>query len=149
MAEEDENIPIEIMIAPAAAAADATPPPLPPPSVASVAAATLSAMPDKKPPRIIIPKKRTAAATAAGGVAVAASIDPQQRIRMMKKELDDGRKRLKPEDLNNPFSKDFNKLLLKKELLEREITIHDIGMLAPDSDDERAGAAAALPRSAA
>jgi Cdc6-like AAA superfamily ATPase len=144
MAEEDENIPIEIMIAPAAAAADATPPPpLPPPSVASVAAATLSAMPDKKPPRIIIPKKRTAAAAAAGGVAVAASIDPQQRIKMMKKELDDGRKRLKPEDLNNPFSKDFNKLLLKKELLEREITLHDIGMLAPDSDDERAGAAAA------
>ena len=144
MAEEDENIPIEIMIAPAAAAsADATPPPLPPPSVASVAAATLAAMPEKKPPRIIIPKKRTAATAAAGGVAVAASIDPQQRIRIMKKELDDGRKRLKPEDLNNPFSKDFNKLLLKKELLEREITLHDIGMLAPDSDDERAGAAAA------
>jgi hypothetical protein len=142
MAEEDENIPIEITIAPAAAAADATPPPLPPPSVASVAAATLAAMPDKKPPRIIIPKKRTNAA-AAGGVAAAGSIDPQQRIRMMKKELDDGRKRLKPEDLNNPFSKDFNKLLLKKELLEREITLHDIGMLAPDSDDERAGAAAA------
>ena len=143
MAEEDENIPIEITIAPAAAAADATPPePLPPPSVASVAAATLAAMPDKKPPRIIIPKKRTDAA-AAGGVAAAVSIDPQQRIRMMKMELDDGRKRLKPEDLNNPFSKDFNKLLLKKELLEREMTLHDIGMLAPDSDDERAGAAAA------
>ena len=37
--------------------------------------------------------------------------------------------------MNNPFSKEFNKLLLKKELLERTYTLHDIGVL-PGSDDE-------------
>ena len=149
MAEEDENIPIEMTIA---ASGPPSPPPPPPPSVASVAAAALAVMPDEaaaaatatsgvkrtiKP----VPKKR---ADAAGGVAVAAPSDPKQRIRMMKKELDDGRKRLKPEDLNNPFSKDFNKLLLKKELLEREMTLHDIGILPDDDgDDPRSAAAAA------
>ena len=144
MAEEDENIPIEIMIVPAAIAAASEPEPSSPPtpSVASVAAAALAFMPDKQLTRSIKPKKRSdAAAAAAGGVAV--SIDPKQRIGIMKKELEDGRKRLKPEELNNPFSKDFNKLLLKKELLEREMTLHDIGMFPADSDDEREGAAAA------
>ena len=145
--EEDENIPIEITIAPAAASAT----PVPLPSVASVAASALASMPDKKSTRIIKPKGPkglTDAAAAAGGVgvavAVAGSIDPKQRIGLMKKELDDGRKRLKPEDINNPFSKDFNKLLLKKELLEREMTLYDIGLLPADSDDEREGAAAGL-----
>ena len=144
MAEEQENIPIEITVAPAAAAAaSALEPSYPPtPSVASVAAAALAFMPDIKQKRSIkpLPKKGSGAGAAVGEVT--ASIDPQLRIRMMKKELDDGRSRLKPEELNNPFSKDFNMLLLKKELLEREMTLHDIGMLAPDSDDERGGAAA-------
>jgi Cdc6-like AAA superfamily ATPase len=156
MSQEDENIPIEITIA-GSAAAGAAPPPSPPrPSVASVAAAALAMMPDEpaqpaaattapgakrtiKP----APKKR---ADAAGGVAAAVvpQLDPRQRIHLMKKELDDGRKRLKPEELNNPFNKEFNKLLLKKELLEREMTLHDIGILPgdDDSDDEAAAAAA-------
>ena len=146
MAEEDENIPIEMTIA-----ASGPPSPPPPPSVASVAAAALAVMPDEpaaaatatsgvkrtiKP----VPKKRAAAS---GGLAAAVPSDPKQRIRMMKKELEEGRKRLKPEDLNNPFSKDFNKLLLKKELLEREMTLHDIGILPDDDDDEPRSTAAA------
>jgi len=144
MAQEDENIPIEMTIAASG------PPSPPPPSVASVAAAALAVMPDEpvaatatsgvkrtiKP----VPKKR---ADAAGGVA--APSDPTQRIRMMKKELDDGRKRLKPEDLNNPFSKDFNKLLLKKELLEREMTLHDIGVLPDDDGDDHPAAEGLYP----
>jgi Cdc6-like AAA superfamily ATPase len=143
MAEEDENIPIEITIAPAAASAT----PVPLPSAALVAASALASMPDKKTTRIIKPKGpkgRTDAAAAAGGFAAAGSIDPKQRIGIMKKELEDGRKRMKPEDINNPFSKDFNKLLLKKELLEREMILYDIGLLPADSDDENEGAAAGL-----
>ena len=140
MAEEQENVPIEINIAPAAASTTAPASP-PPPSVASVAAAALAVMPDKKPARSIKPlPKKSAVAAAAGGIP-----GPQSKtqIVLMKKELEDGRRRLKPEELNNPFSKDFNKLLLKKELLEREMTLHDIGMFPADSDDEREGAAAA------
>ena len=150
--EEDENIPIELTIA-GAASGDTS---AAPPSVGSVAAAALAAMPDNPPDaataapakRTIkpVPKKRTtaAASAASGGVAAAVPSDPKQRIRMMEKELEDGRKRLKPEELNNPFSKEFNKLLLKKELLEREITsLHDIGILPGDDDDDDAAAAAA------
>lgn len=146
MAEDEENIPIEISITPAATSVASEPVV---PSVASVAASALVSMPDKKNTRIIKPKRpngpngpngrKASAASASGGVA-AGSIDPKQKIRLMKKELEDGRKRLKPEELNNPFSKDFNKLLLKKELLEREITLHDIGVLPADSDDEHQGA---------
>jgi len=143
MAEDEENIPIEISITPAATSVASEPVV---PSVASVAASALVSMPDKKNTRIIKPKRpngpngrKASAASASGGVA-AVSIDPKQKIRLMKKELEDGRKRLKPEELNNPFSKDFNKLLLKKELLEREITLHDIGVLPADSDDEHQGA---------
>jgi len=60
-------------------------------------------------------------------------------IARLTNELDQGVRLLKPNDLNNPFSKDFNKLLLKKELLERAYTVHDIGVL-PGSDDEGEGA---------
>jgi hypothetical protein len=112
MAEEQENVPIDI-------------------SVASVAAANLAAMPDNpaaviasgtgvaasgKPPRTIKPKPKPK------------PIDPKSRIAAMNRDLEEGRKRLKPEELNNPFSKEFNKLLLKKELLEREMIFHDIGL---------------------
>jgi hypothetical protein len=60
------------------------------------------------------------------------------QIARLTNELDQGVRLLKPTDLNNPFSKDFNKLLLKKELLERAYTVHDIGVL-PGSDDEGEG----------
>ena len=121
-------------------------------TVASVASAALAAMPDKPklvsesgsaagaavaPPRTIKPKPRKGA-VAAGGL-VPSSKDT---IARMKKDLEDGRKRLRPEEINNPFSKEFNKLLLKKELLEREMTIHDIGIL-PGGDSEDEGVAAA------
>ena len=136
MAEEQENVPIEITVAPAAAATTTAPASPPPPSVASVAAAALAVIPDIKLSRSIKPLPKKSAVAIPGPLS-------KSQIGMMKKELEDGRKRLKPEELNNPFSKDFNKLLLKKELLEREMTLHDIGLLSFDSDDEREAAAAA------
>ena len=59
-------------------------------------------------------------------------------IARLTNELDQNVRLLKPDDLNNPFSKDFNKLLLKKELLERAYTLHDIGVL-PESGSEDEG----------
>ena len=126
--EDEENVPMEL-------------------SVASVAAATLSVMPgpaeqlptdSKKVLRKIKPMPKKGS-VAAGGLVAPTSKDT---IARMKKDLEDGRKRLRPEEINNPFSKEFNKLLLKKELLEREMTVHDIGIL-PDSEDEGVAAAAA------
>ena len=123
MAEEQENVPIDI-------------------SVASVAAANLAAMPDNpaasaslyasgaassKQPRTIKPKPKPK------------PIDPKSRIASMKHDLEEGRKRLKPDELNNPFSKEFNKLLLKKELLEREMIFHDIGLSHGEGDGEGEG----------
>jgi Helicase conserved C-terminal domain len=74
--------------------------------------------------------------TAKGATATAAAAPPESNaseIARLTKELEDGQRILKPDDLNNPFSKEFNKLLLKKELLERAYTLHDIGVL-PGSD---------------
>ena len=130
MAEEQENIPIEVTIQPSGG-----------PSVGSVAAAALAVMPEdassiagSKKSRTIRPK-----AKAASAVVNTSRSDPKTAIAAMKRELEEGRKRLKPEDINNPFSKEFNKLLLKKELLEREMTIHDIGILPDDGDGDGAG----------
>ena len=138
MAEEQENIPIEIMIQP----------PSNGPSVASVAAAAMAVMPpdesismaESKKTRTIRPKAKASVGAAAARTTDRS--DPQTTIANMKRELEEGRKRLKPEELNNPFSKEFNKMLLKKELLEREMTIHDIGILPieGDSDDPDANA---------
>ncbi len=127
MAGEDENIPMEL-------------------SVASVATAALAATVDPGPvalagegkkAKVRILKPKSAASAAA---AVPPMVSPRENIARMKRDLDDGRKRLSPEEINNPFSKEFNKLLLKKELLEREMTLHDIGVLP---DDIGAAAAAA------
>jgi hypothetical protein len=145
MAEEQENIPIEMTIGPSGrpSSGDSDRP-----SVASVAAAAMAVMPeegvsntavagtvDGKKPRKIRPKaKATTAATAS-----TSRSDPKTTIANMKRELEEGRRRLKPEELNNPFSKEFNKILLKKELLEREMTtIHDIGILPMDTDSDDA-----------
>ena len=128
MNEDAENVPMEL-------------------SVASVAAAALSVIPgpaeelapaSQKVPRTIKPLPRKGAVAAGGLVAPTSKVT----IARMKKDLEDGRKRLRPEEINNPFSKEFNKLLLKKELLEREMTIYDIGIL-PGSDSEDEGVAAA------
>jgi len=146
MAEEQENIPIEITIPSSSSG--------PSPSVASVAAAAMAVMPSdegismaaSKKPRTIRPKaKAKAKAKAVVGAAAASTADrsdPQTTIANMKRELEEGRRRIKPEELNHPFSKEFNKMLLKKELLEREMTIHDIGILPieGDSDDPDADA---------
>ncbi len=119
MAGEDENIPMEL-------------------SVASVATAALAATVDPGPvalagegkkAKVRILKPKSAASAAA---AVPPMVSPRENIARMKRDLDDGRKRLSPEEINNPFSKEFNKLLLKKELLEREMTLHDIGVLPDD-----------------
>jgi hypothetical protein len=148
MAEEQENIPIELTIRPSGS-----------PSVASVAAAAMAVMPENAPivtgiesesiqkMRTIKPKAKPGAGAGAGAVAAAQPAvvrteDPKTMIKRMKRDLEEGRRRLKPEEINNPFSKEFNKLLLKKELLEREMTIHDIGILPMDGDgdSERQGA---------
>jgi len=131
MAEEQENIPIELTIRPSGS-----------PSVASVAAAAMAVMPENAPidlkkPRTIKPKPKPKAAAAQP--AVVQREDPKTMIKRMKRDLEEGRQRLKPEEINNPFSKEFNKVLLKKELLEREMTIHDIGILPMDGDSEGEG----------
>ena len=132
------------------------------PSVASIAAAALAVLPEKehevdlissgKKKRVLKPKKGNIEAVptstpaagggeAGGGVAIRKGssnllLDPKRQVANMKRALEEGRKRLKPEEINNPFSKEFNKLLLKKELIEREMTLHDIGILPADSDDD-------------
>jgi hypothetical protein len=132
MTEEHENIPIEISVA--------TQPPttsVKPPSIASVAAAALANMPENEPLEVPVSgnkKQRTIKPKAKK------TTENKNTISSMKRELEEGRKRLKPEELNNPFSKEFNKLLLKKELLEREMIIHDIGVLPADSDSENVDA---------
>jgi len=154
MAEEQENIPIEITIPSSSSG--------PSPSVASVAAAAMAVMPPtneiaaSKKPRTIRPKAKAKAKAVVGAAAASADTagsgsDPQTTIANMKRELEEGRRRIKPEELNNPFSKEFNKMLLKKELLEREMTIHDIGILPieGDSDDPDANANAEGRRIAA
>lgn len=141
MAEEQENIPIEITIQSSST-----------PSVASVAAASLAVIPEnvsieqtveniKNPNQRTIrrPKAkahRSATAQPAGAADTGIRSDPKSTVERMKRELEEGRRRLKPEEINNPFSKEFNKLLLKKELLEREMTIHDIGILPSDNDSD-------------
>ena len=128
--EEQENIPMELT-GPAPAA---VPAPVPVPNVASVAVATMAVMPEPGTEKRKIKPKT--------GVSVKTK-PSASRIAQLKKELNDGSKRLKPEELNNPFSKEFNKLFLKKELLEREMTLYDIGKLPDSSDDEAASAATA------
>ncbi len=116
--EDSENVPMEL-------------------TVASVAGAAMAAMPD--PPSSDVKPTRTIKPRSKNGAAVRPPpARPRDSIEKMKKDLEDGRKRIKPEELNNPFSKEFNKLLLKKELLEREMTIHDIGVLPGDEGDAAA-----------
>jgi len=56
------------------------------------------------------------------------------RVKRLEREIDTGSKSLTPDELNNPFSKEFNKLLLKKEILERSY-IH----ISDDKNGARAG----------
>jgi len=119
---EEENIPMELVKAEAGGGGGG--------GVAQV--------PSLAPKRTIKPK-----IARAGVRAQAAPAPPESNaseIARLTKELEEGERTLKPEDLNNPFSKEFNTLLLKKELLERAYTLHDIGVL-PGSDDEGSGGA--------
>ena len=87
-------------------------------------------------------KLKTATAAAATAATAAPPESNASEIARLTNELDQSVRLLKPDDLNNPFSKDFNKLLLKKELLERAYTLHDIGVLpgsGSGSDDEGGG----------
>jgi len=145
--EEDENIPIELTLATSASGATAEEPP----SVASVATVALAVIPDSesetgKTTKFKKGLKKPKTSTAKGGVVSVNIPSRESSIEKMKRDLEEGRKRLKPEELNNPFSKEFNTLLLKKELLEREMTLHDIGILGgdgdSDSDADEAGASA-------
>jgi hypothetical protein len=130
----NENIPMELSVASVASAAMAIMPEEPVEFGSGVAAGAAGTAVAR---RKIKPRPKKAAAVAA------AAADPNA-IARMKKDLEEGRRRLKPEELNNPFSKEFNMLLLKKELLEREMTLHDIGVLpGSDAEDDRDAAAAA------
>ena len=143
MDEEQENVPMELSVASVAAASLAAMPGPGPEAEAEAAAA-----PAVRGKRTLKPKPKTAAAAVPPAAAAAAT--PRENIERMKRDLEDGRKRLSPEEINNPFSKEFNKLLLKKELLEREMTLHDIGVLPgggdgdSDSDSDSEGAADGL-----
>jgi hypothetical protein len=133
MAEEQENVPIEISVASVASANLAAMPDNPSSSSSSVIASGMGtgAAVSGKNPRTIKPKPKPI------------PIDPKNRVAAMKRDLEEGRKRLKPEEINNPFSKEFNKLLLKKELLEREMTLHDIGLLRGEGEGGEGGEVAA------
>ena len=120
---DEENVPMELSVASVASAALAM---TPEPRDESASVQNIQLVGKRKP----LQKSKNVS----GSKAVEKSRDPNI-IARMKKDLEDGRKRIKPEELNNPFSKEFNRLLLKKELLEREMTLHDIGIL-PGSDDE-------------
>ena len=138
MDENQENVPMELSVASVAAAALAV---IPGPAETDVAAGP----PGKKTSRTIKPKpkpKPKAGADADAGAGAGAAA-PRENIVKMKRDLEEGRKRLSPEEINNPFSKEFNKLLLKKELLEREMILHNIGVLpGSDAEDDRDAAAA-------
>ena len=137
---EEENSPMELEL-----------------TVGSVASAAMAVMPDNPnllsesgsaaaaPRRTIkpVPKKDAVVTGGPGRMS-------KDTIAQMKKDLEDGRKRLKPEEINNPFSKEFNKLLLKKELLEREMTVHNIGFLpGDDGETEESREATAIASAAA
>ena len=130
--ENPENVPMEL-------------------SVASVAAAALAVIPDpgKNTSRTIKPKPKAGAGAVAVAGAVAPATTARDSIEKMKRDLEEGRRRLSPEEINNPFSKEFNKLLLKKELLEREMTLHDIGILPEGNDSDRGDGDSAAAAAAA
>jgi hypothetical protein len=121
---EDENIPMELVSAGGGGGGEAAVPPLP---LAPLA-----------PP---LAQKRTIKPKAAAPPAPPPESNASEISRLIS-EMEDGKRKLKPEDLHNPFSKEFNKLLLKKELLERAYIVHDIGVLPGDgsaSEDEGGG----------
>ena len=127
---EEENIPMELVPAASLPQQDAGQY-----SVAAAGAVDAAAAPTEQK-RKIKPKAAKGAGAAAPAKKVAAPPETKSsKIARLTNELDQSVRLLKPEDLNNPFSKEFNKLLLKKELLERTYTLHDIGVL-PGSDDE-------------
>ena len=90
---ENENIPMELSVASVASAAMAVMPEEPVEFGVDAGAAGAAAAPRKIKPR----PKRAAAV-------VAATADPNA-IARMKKDLEEGRRRLKPEEINNPFIK--------------------------------------------
>jgi hypothetical protein len=131
---EDENIPMELVMAEAGGGGGggaAMPVPVPVPVPVDVPAPAA--------------QKRTLKLKTAKAATTAAPAPPESNaseIARLTNELDQSVRLLKPDDLNNPFSKDFNKLLLKKELLERAYTLHDIGVLPGSEDEDAAGAGA-------
>jgi hypothetical protein len=136
---EDENIPMELVSAGGGGGGGGAAMPVPVPAqVPSLA------------PKLTIKPKIARTGTGAGVRAQAAPAPPESNaseIARLTNELDQSVRLLKPDDLNNPFSKDFNKLLLKKELLERAYTLHDIGVLpgsGSGSEDEDAGGGGGL-----
>ena len=128
---EDENIPMELVSAGGGGGGGAE---MPVPAAVPVPAP--------------VAQKRILKLKAAKGATAAPPESNASEIARLTNELDQSVRLLKPDDLNNPFSKEFNKLLLKKELLERAYTLHDIGVLpgsGSGSDDEGGGGGGLYP----
>ena len=128
---EDENIPMELVMAEAGGGGGGGGAVMPVSVTAPVPAPAPAAQ-----------KRTLKLKTTKAAAAPAPPESNASEIARLTNELEDGQRILKPEDLNNPFSKDFNKLLLKKELLERAYTLHDIGVLPGSEDEDEAGAGA-------
>ena len=128
---EDENIPMELVMAEAGGGGGG--------GAAMPVSVTAPVTVPAAQKRTIKPKRT---GTGAGLMAQPPTESNASEIARLTNELDQSVRLLKPDDLNNPFSKDFNKLLLKKELLERAYTLHDIGILPESGSEDEAGAGA-------
>lgn len=99
---EVENIPIEMTLSPPESGARA---------VTGIVQNT------KKLKLVVKAPASASGASASGSGAAAGSVIDE--IKQLTKEIEEGSDKLTKEELNNPLSKAYNKLLLKKEILER------------------------------
>ena len=139
----DENVPMELTMSSSAAAAAAGSGGLTPRTLAkarevdrrvreklrkeAAAADEEPLQPEPQPepqpqPPLIIKRRVPSAKLTVKDTSSASPVSPASlsaQIMQLTKEIDDGSTKLSAEYLKNPFSKEFNKLLLKKEILER------------------------------
>lgn len=139
--EVDENVPMELTMASAAsAAASAAAGGLTPRTLAKAQEVDrrihdklrkeAAVAPDEEPlrpqPPLLLKRRVPSGNSGATKTAPVSPAALSAQIMKLTKEIDDGSAKLSAEDLKNPFSKDFNKLLLKKEILERsQIQLED------------------------
>jgi hypothetical protein len=106
-------------------------------AAAAAAPAALDEEPLQPQPPLILKKRIPSAKSSVKDAPIAVSaaaeaVSPASlstQIMQLTKQIDDGSAKLSAEDLKNPFSTDFNKLLLKKEILERsQLQLEDAKM---------------------